>query len=131
MGHIAVVIEDNPTSADIICRQLQALGFSETYISGTAEAGLAVVQHTRPGLVFVDERLPDASGTELVRALRIFDPDLVVALVTVLDDEDTIANAFAAGCNYFVVKPNGLRRLTAERNAPERMLDRDARATYR
>lgn len=74
MEYTAVVIEDNPTSADIICRQLQALGFSETYISGTAEAGLAVVQRVRPALAFVDERLPDASGTELVRALRIFDP---------------------------------------------------------
>jgi DNA-binding response OmpR family regulator len=128
---IAVVIEDNPTSADIICRQLSALGFSETHVSGTAEGGMQLVQRVRPQLVIVDERLPDASGTELVRALRIFDPNLVVAMCTVIDDEVTIQEAFEAGCNYYVVKPNGLRRLCSERQSPEAMLKADSQLVFR
>jgi DNA-binding response OmpR family regulator len=128
---IAVVIEDNPTSADIICRQLSALGFSETHVSGTAEGGMQLVQRVRPQLVIVDERLPDASGTELVRALRIFDPNLVVAMCTVIDDEVTIQEAFEAGCNYYVVKPNGLRRLCNERQSPEALLNADSQLVFR
>jgi DNA-binding response OmpR family regulator len=128
---IAVVIEDNPTSADIICRQFNALGFSETHVSGTAEGGMELVQRVRPNLVIVDERLPDASGTELVRALRIFDPNLVVAMCTVIDDEDTIQEAFEAGCNYYIVKPNGLRRLCDERNSPSAMLDAGSQVIFR
>jgi DNA-binding response OmpR family regulator len=128
---IAVVIEDNPTSADIICRQLSALGFSETHVSGTAEGGMELVQRVRPQLVIVDERLPDASGTELVRALRIFDPNLVVAMCTVIDDEVTIQEAFEAGCNYYVVKPNGLRQLCNERQSPEAILKADSQLVFR
>jgi DNA-binding response OmpR family regulator len=128
---IAVVIEDNPTSADIICRQLSALGFEETYVSSTAEGGMELVQRVRPQIVIVDERLPDASGTELVRALRIFDPNLVVAMCTVIDDEVTIQEAFEAGCNYYVVKPNGLRRLCSELKSPEAMLKAESPLIFR
>ncbi|MFQ3534408.1 MAG: response regulator [Aggregatilineales bacterium] len=120
---IAVIIEDNPTSADIICRQLNALGFSETHVSGTAEGGMELVQRVRPQFTIVDERLPDASGTELVRALRIFDPNLVVAMCTVIDDEATIQEAFEAGCNYYVVKPNGLQQLCRACQSPEDILN--------
>ncbi|MFN7209132.1 MAG: response regulator [Aggregatilineales bacterium] len=119
---IAVVIEDNPTAADIVCRQLSALGFSETHVSGTAEGGMELVQRVHPQLVIVDERLPDASGIELVRALRVLDQDFVVAMCTVIDDEAVIQEAFKAGCNYYVVKPNGLKRLCSERGSPEAML---------
>lgn len=128
---IAVIVEDNPNLANDICRQLSALGFSETYVSGTAEGGMELVQRVHPQLVIVDERLPDASGTDLVRSLRAYDPNLTVALTTVIDDESAIQEAFEAGCNYYLVKPNALRTLCSELQSPEAVLKVETQRVFR
>ena len=58
--YTVVIVEDNATSADIIARQMEAVGFQERHIVGTAQEGLALAQQLQPDLMVIDERLPDA-----------------------------------------------------------------------
>jgi DNA-binding response OmpR family regulator len=131
MSSIAVIVEDNSTSADLIARQLQAVGFNEALISETAEEGITLIEETSPNLVVIDERLPDASGTELIRMVRDQMPDVAIIMCTVVDDESLMEAAFAAGCNYYTVKPNGLRHLCSQRGSVEDLLDLRAQEVYR
>lgn len=131
MAVIAVVVEDNPTSADITSRLLDAMGFDEIHLTSTAESGMALIQRVRPQFIIVDERLPDASGTELVRSIRTYDPTLTIAMSTVLDDMAFMQIAFDAGCNYYAVKPNGLRKLCQAHTSPDQIINPAAHEFFR
>ena len=125
----AVIIEDNAQSAYLASLRLQVIGFT-THIAETADQGLKMIQSVQPDLVLTDQRLPDISGVELIRGLRSYFPNLVLIMLTALDDEDMIQEAFGAGCNYFAVKPNGLRLLCGDRNRPDLLLDTMAREVF-
>jgi DNA-binding response OmpR family regulator len=128
---VAVIVEDNSTSADLIARQLQSVGFNKTHISETAEGGINLIEETNPHLVVIDERLPDASGTELIRMVRDQLPDVAIVMCTVVDDAGLMEAAFEAGCNYYAVKPNGLRQLCSNRGSVQDLLDIQAQEVYR
>jgi DNA-binding response OmpR family regulator len=129
MALLAVIVEDNATSADIAVRQLESIGF-ETRVADTAESGMEMIQVTNPDLIVVDERLPDQSGIEMIRALREYLPDLTIIMSTIVDDERTIKSAFAAGCNYYAIKPNGLLRLCKSFTSAEMMLNTSAQELF-
>lgn len=131
MSFVAVIVEDNATSADLIARQLQAVGFGQTAIAENAEKGISLIEKTNPHLVVIDERLPDASGTELVRMVSDQLPEIAIIMCTVVDDESMMEAAFAAGCNYYTVKPNGLRQLCTHRPTAQALLDRQAQEIYK
>jgi len=129
MSYTAVIVEDNATSADITVRQLEAMGFA-THVADSAEAGWNLAQEINPELMVVDERLPDLSGTELIRSLRANMPDVTVIMSTIVDDERAIRNAFAAGCNYYAIKPNGLLKLCKSFTSPESLLNTQAQELF-
>ncbi|PJF36719.1 MAG: hypothetical protein CUN49_04010 [Candidatus Thermofonsia Clade 1 bacterium] len=130
---IALVVESNPNSADVICRQLKALGFKDEdiHVTGTAEGGMELAKQVRPQFVLVDEHLPDDYGVELIDALRSLKPDSVLALYSVDDNDEAIQEAFKAGCNYYVIRPNGLQQLCRDLRSPEMLLRANARAVFR
>jgi DNA-binding response OmpR family regulator len=129
MAPLAVIVEDNATSADIAVRQLESIGFA-TRVADTAQTGMDLIQQTNPDLVVIDERLPDLSGIDMIRTLREQLPNLTVVMSTIVDDERTIKSAFAAGCNYFAIKPNGLLRMCRTLNSPERLLNTQAHELF-
>lgn len=131
MNPIAVIVEDNATSADLIARQLQAIGFGKTLTAENAESGLQLIEDKSPHLVVIDERLPDASGTDLIRMVRDNMPDVAIIMCTVVDDEAMMEAAFTAGCNFYAVKPNGLRNLCAQRPSVDHLLDTAAQEVYK
>jgi len=129
MAPIAVIVEDNATSADITVRQLEAIGF-KTHVADTAQAGIELIEATDPALVVVDERLPDQSGIDVIRMLRENLPNLTIVMSTIVDDERTIKSAFAAGCNYYAIKPNGLLRMCKSYTTPEELMNVSAKELF-
>jgi DNA-binding response OmpR family regulator len=129
MSFPAVVVEDNATSADIAVRHLESIGFT-AQVADTAHSGWDLIQQVNPALVIIDERLPDMSGIELIRSLREQNADLTVIMSTVVDDESAIRHAFEAGCNYYCIKPNGLKQLCLKRNSPDAVLNANAQELF-
>jgi DNA-binding response OmpR family regulator len=125
----AVIVEDNATSADIALRQLAPFGF-EAQIAETAQDGWSLIQQVNPVLVVIDERLPDMSGIELIRQLRETNADLAIIMSTIVDDEGAINNAFSAGCNFYCIKPNGLKKLFLKRNNAQQLINATAQELY-
>jgi DNA-binding response OmpR family regulator len=123
-----LIVEDDSTSANVSSRQLTTLGFSPTTVA-TAQEALEEFAKTSPSLVIIDERLPDDSGTNLARTLRQNYPGVTIVMCTVVDEEAMIRRAFEAGCNYYTVKPNGLRTLCANKSV-ESILDPHAQELF-
>jgi CheY-like chemotaxis protein len=66
---LALVIDDEQTARYLLRRYLSAIGCRVTEASGGAE-GLARAQSEQPDVIFLDLRMPDMLGTEVLARLK-------------------------------------------------------------
>ncbi len=122
----ALVVDDEPANRDFAERLLQMAAYK---VAGSANAADELkVEHKTPNLKIKinDMELPDSNGVSLIRKLRLEHPDAVLVMATMHDDRALMAEAFAAGCDIFLVKPHGFmelfRRLQQPGSQPLRKL---------
>jgi two-component system alkaline phosphatase synthesis response regulator PhoP len=101
-----LIADDNP----------QGLELLEAYLSGTdyavatavdGEETLRKVQSFQPDLILLDIMMPKISGFEVCKRLKAnpATQDIVVLMVTALDQPHDIDKAVDAGTNDFLTKP--------------------------
>jgi two-component system, OmpR family, sensor histidine kinase KdpD len=98
-----LVVDDDEAMRDTVVEILAAAGIQADGV-GSAAAAQARVQRDKPGVVLVDQRLPDATGIELGATLKEADQDVTVVLVT---GYASLENAIAAvgELDGFLTKP--------------------------
>jgi len=106
-----LVIDDHTVFAEALAAALIARDFVVTDIARTGAAALTAVTQSSPDVVLVDQRLPDVTGTELLRALRGAAPDAALVMLTAQRDERTVIAAVEAGCRGYVTKDQSLDEL--------------------
>lgn len=70
----------------------------------TAEAALKGIPVDDPDVVLMDINLPAMSGVECVRRLTTGRPNLVVLMLTVYEDTETIFQSLTAGASGYLLK---------------------------
>jgi DNA-binding NarL/FixJ family response regulator len=80
------------------------MGMSVLGIYATAEQGLEGAREHRPDLVLLDLGLPDRPGLELGKEILEELPGTKVVVVTALDDERSVQDAFKAGFHGYLTK---------------------------
>lgn len=110
-----LLIEDNVDHALLAQNGLpEDSGFEVTHVRTGAQA----LDEARNGtfeVFLIDYRLPDREGIELCRAVRERTTDAVILLVTAVDREALVEEAFEAGADDYVVKgPNFRDRIADE-----------------
>lgn len=78
---------------------------------GSAEEALREVPGLQPALAVMDINLPRMSGIECVVRLRNLLPRLLVLMLTVYEDDDSIFRALKAGANGYLVKRDAAEKL--------------------
>lgn len=109
-----LVIDDHPDTAETIAMALEAVGH-DAQIACTGTEGLDLVDRYRPDLVILDIGLPDLSGYEVARAIRLRPYGAAIHLVAATGwgtAEDRV-RAIAAGFDQHLLKPFDLRKLQA------------------
>jgi DNA-binding response OmpR family regulator len=74
-----MIVEDDDTLVDAITRNLSARGYTVRH-AGTVAAALALLQEATPSLVLLDIDLPDGSGWEVLRGLRLAGHEAVAVI---------------------------------------------------
>jgi DNA-binding response OmpR family regulator len=105
-----LVVEDDPTVSDVVCRYLERAGFSVTSASDGAQA-LAAVAGSPPDLVILDLMLPGIDGLEVCRRLRRDSAGLPVIMLTALGEETDRVLGLQVGADDYVTKPFSPREL--------------------
>lgn len=105
-GATVLVIDDDPTSRDLVRRVLVAEGFDVISASGATD-GLERARVIRPDLITLDVVMPGTDGWDLLRQLKA-DPDLSGIPVVMLTVVDEPSKGFALGASDYLSKP--LRR---------------------
>ena len=72
--------------------------------AGSVEEALRRVGAAAPDVAVLDVRLPDGSGVELCRELRVSHPALACLMLTSFDDDEALFEAIVAGAAGYVLK---------------------------
>jgi two-component system response regulator ResD len=112
-----VVVDDEPTIAEVVARYLERAGF-ETAISGDGAEALGLVAERRPVLIVLDLMLPGLDGLEVLRRLRAGDrKDTAVIVLTAKGEEDDRLIGLRRGADDYMVKPFSPAELVARVDA--------------
>jgi DNA-binding response OmpR family regulator len=110
-AHI-LVIEDEAKLARFLETGLTYEGYRVSVV-GDGTAGLAAARTQNPDLVLLDWMLPEISGLEVCRQLRLTGNRVPVVLMTASGEVAARAAGLEAGADDYVVKPFSLQELLA------------------
>ncbi|MGA9858973.1 MAG: response regulator transcription factor [Solirubrobacteraceae bacterium] len=118
-----LVVDDEPTIAEIVARYLQRAGY-RTQTAGTGARALELAADRRPDLVVLDLMLPGIDGLEVMRRLRASHQERVgVILLTAKGEEVDRVIGLRLGADDYVVKPFSPVELVARVDAVLRRVD--------
>lgn len=111
-GRTVLCIEDDLDNVTMLRRLLQRLPDTVVHQAGTAHDGVQVAMAEHPALILLDNRLPDATGTEVLRLLAGAPTTAGIPVVVISGDvcRATIDELRAAGASDFLSKPFDIRR---------------------
>jgi two-component system response regulator ResD len=120
---LVLVVDDEPTIAEVVSRYLERAGYRARIASDGAAAIEAAVSQ-RPDLVVLDLMLPRIDGLEVMRRLRELDRDrIAVILLTAKGEETDRVIGLRLGADDYVVKPFSPAELVARVDAVLRRVD--------
>jgi DNA-binding NarL/FixJ family response regulator len=100
-----LIVDDHPVFRDGLAGLLGTLpGVEVAGTAGTAEEALAAIGEIAPDVVLMDINLPGASGVEATRQAAQISPATAVLVISMVDDDDTVFAALAAGARGYVLK---------------------------
>jgi CheY-like chemotaxis protein/HPt (histidine-containing phosphotransfer) domain-containing protein len=108
-GLRVLVVDDNPTSREILGRYLGSFGFEVVAVDGGRAALRAISTATRPfGVVLLDWKMEDMDGlacANAIRALPVKDEAPKLVMVSAYAREELIAQVDAFRFDGFLLKP--------------------------
>ncbi|MEP7003735.1 MAG: HD domain-containing phosphohydrolase [Chloroflexota bacterium] len=101
-----VVVEDDPASADVLQRRLQANGMSVS-VGRTGADGLALIRETHPDLVLLDVGLPDTDGYDVCLQVKsdAATSDIPVIFLSARGDVFDKVRGLSCGASDYLTKP--------------------------
>lgn len=82
--------------------------------AASMRAGLAAAASADFDLALIDLGLPDGSGLEVLRSLKLVCPDAIPIVTTVMGDDAHIVAALSAGADGYLLKESPADMLTAQ-----------------
>ncbi|MHB8072237.1 response regulator [Desulfosporosinus fructosivorans] len=73
--------------------------------AANGEIAVAMYKELRPDVVTMDITMPEMSGLEALKAIRAFDPQAKVIMVSAMGQEGMVKEAIISGAKTFIVKP--------------------------
>jgi DNA-binding response OmpR family regulator len=126
-GNRIMVIEDEPSIAEVVSLYLRRAGYQVEVVSD-GQSGLEALAHQMPDLVVLDLMLPKVDGLAITRWLRDRSNVPIIMLTARREETDRIAG-LEMGADDYVVKPfspqelvsrvRAVLRRTHEMNRPE------------
>jgi two-component system response regulator ResD len=118
-----LVVDDEPTIAEVVSRYLERAGY-RTRIAGDGAHALAMIGNQRPDLIVLDLMLPGIDGLEVMRRVRHNEREPIgLILLTAKGEEADRVIGLRLGADDYVVKPFSPLELVARVDAVLRRVD--------
>ncbi len=117
-GKLKLLVVDD----EVEITKLISMYFSKRgYVVLVANTGADAIKHVRENpdtnIILMDIMLPDFSGLELLEQFRSYMPDIVIIIVSGVNDLETVVRAMKLGADDYVVKPFRLGELEEKMEA--------------
>jgi DNA-binding NtrC family response regulator len=99
-----LVVDDQDSIRHFVGKALEDDGYTVTTAGSVRDARVAI-DADMPDMAFLDLKLPDGSGLELLREIKRAQPEVTVVLMTAFGELETAVEAMSAGAFWFVKKP--------------------------
>lgn len=99
-----LIIDDEANLVSSVAYGLGAHGFNGIG-AGTGAEGLAMAERRHPDAILLDQKLPDATGIDLIAPLRLLDDRVAIIMISAHGDIPTAVEAVRRGAYDFVTKP--------------------------
>ena len=99
-----LVVDDEPNYLIVLSELLKEEGF-EVMTAQSGEDGLKIIMDTDLDLVITDMRMPGMDGLELLQAVKSYNKDLPVIMITAFGEVEKAVVAMRAGAYNYLVKP--------------------------
>lgn len=103
VGHI-LIIDDEASLRQMMARTLQRAGYEVTSAASGKE-GITLVSEHSFDLLFLDIRMPEMSGLEVLKIIHGKYPELSVILFTAQPDVHSAVEALRSGATDYLMKP--------------------------
>lgn len=108
-----VIIDDEPIIVEGLSRVIKWEEYG-CRLAGTAYDGLDgvnVIRELKPDIIFSDIAMPGMDGLKMIAAIRVEQPDAMIAILTGYRDFDYAQTAIRLGVCRFLLKPSNLSEL--------------------
>lgn len=111
MSEIVVVVEDDPSIANLVIKNLNSAGFECVHIED-GNLVEACIERTAPALLVLDLGLPNLDGLEITRRVRAIS-NVPILILTARGSESDKVLGFEIGADDYVTKPFSPREFLA------------------
>ncbi|MFC4020322.1 response regulator transcription factor [Micromonospora sp. GCM10011542] len=110
MAQRVLVVDDDRTVSDVVCRYLEHAGYEVSHV-GDGLAALDAVRDSAPHLVVLDLMLPGLDGLQVCRRLRERPDGVPIIMLTARGDEADRVLGLQLGADDYLGKPFSPREL--------------------
>jgi len=110
-----LIVDDTPVNLLLLEEILHGEGYTEVYCARSGEDALEMLAENQAGvagkesvdLILMDVMMPGMDGFEACRRIKALENvrDIPLIMITIRDDEEALAQAFAVGAIDYIVKP--------------------------
>ena len=104
MGGSVLIVDDQEDLRYSLARVVEKEGYQAT-TAASGRDGLDILRSSVVDLVFLDIGLPDASGIDLIGAMREIAGDIDIVMLTGINEARTAVASLRAGAVDYIVKP--------------------------
>lgn len=108
-----VIIDDEPIIVEGLSRVIKWEEYG-CRLAGTAYDGMEgvnVIREQKPDIIFSDIAMPGMDGLKMIAAIKVEQPDAMIAILTGYRDFDYAQTAIRLGVCRFLLKPSNLSEL--------------------
>lgn len=99
-----LVVDDNPSTLEILQRNLNSKGYTVFVASSVSEA-IDILDTTEMDLVITDLKMPKASGLDLIKHIRANIKDTGIIMITGYASVESAVEAVKLGAEEYLSKP--------------------------
>jgi two-component system NtrC family response regulator len=105
-----LVVDDEPNQLELVGGFLKKQGFDVTLAEG-AQKALDLFRQEPFDLILTDQKMPNLSGSDLLKAVRAINPETAVLLMTAYGSIESAVAAIKEGAADYLTKPLQLDEL--------------------
>ena len=102
--HKLLIIDDDKDICLVLSKFLTKNNYSVDVVH-KGEDGLQLLRTSQYSLILCDYRLPDHTGVEMLRKIKLLQPTVAVIIITGYSDVHTAVETFRYGASDYVTKP--------------------------